>query len=998
MFNLTRRKSKEKIISIMIIIIMVVTLTVSPSSATEEPMKNMGQAFESDYLKIELKKMSIQDKKKSNYYLSFSKINESVSDVEIKLETIEKGNIEIDNLTPSENNEFINLKRDELKDVYFSSDEDSIKITLRYKLENDERYLYLTNENGEIIKINDLNNEKDDNDLNNNGDANDSQDVYDSNDKNHSEDVNESDDINGSEDTSGLQDENDLHDGSDSQDLNDRDTLQDVSDSDEKENDIESSDVDEVNLDNNYQYTTRGSSTVPKGSVTLGDVFADPNSNSKKKEINIEEKQDDNNNNGAPYSELSLAGNSSWISIWSKEKYKVDFNNSFRGSMYINFGTAALDGFAFVLHNDANGTKALTEANDKSTDGQNLGVYGDSKASKFPVIGTEHTPEETAIKNSVAIEFDLYKNVHDRNILGGATGDSLYDEGISGIPHMAYSFPGSTTSYVPVSDKGVDKSDWFPLVGSPRKARVVHNEPVVIDESITTNIQDNSWYEFVYEFYRIDKQSGNNSYIEYYLKNPVNGAKTRTVRISWSELNRNLKLSDNNNKAYWGFTAANGKAKGETKFVFSELPVDVNVDVDNDVKDEKGNSIAVQSNDESMNPFVEKGKDIMISSKVSLKSDESEMYIKSWFSKLDSELFVLDEANSIRNIKAIRENGSEIEYSSYEVNDGIIKVYFDKVQIAPGESITLSYELTTQKGNNNDENYQKSIKTSYFSTVVADNEKIKKTGTFQGHETFFWIRDVYKTELAWDEEGNDDLQTTVFNDMSEIPDEGIELNFFWKNKTENSTVDFILENDGKEIDRIEGVKSNGEDVYKNQKMIIPKAYFKDVKNSFTVKAIDSAWSPDDPDEEYAYLSSEFNYKALILEYVPESLNWTNRNGKETKGVLARDDDNIMKLRVMDSRDEDSTWSIGARINKLNEDQHFNMIWKSENSSDPIIMSEKNIYILNKNSAGNPTNYIYRKDWGKDEGVLIQSDEYLKTKDYNDELEIVWTLFDTPNID
>lgn len=173
-----------------------------------------------------------------------------------------------------------------------------------------------------------------------------------------------------------------------------------------------------------------GNPNVPKGAIELGDIFGGLNikggaGNSNSGVVNI---TDPNENNGVPYSEIRLSGQNNWLSIWSKNRYKMDFSKSFQGRTYINFGTKDADGLAFVIQNE--GSKALTTAN-TDKDGQNLGVYGSSKKGFW-----EWTPNpaENAIKNSVAIEFDLHLN---------NSGDTLFDKDIRTNPHMAYTFPGN---------------------------------------------------------------------------------------------------------------------------------------------------------------------------------------------------------------------------------------------------------------------------------------------------------------------------------------------------------------------------------------------------------------------------------------------------------------------------------------------------------------------------------------------------------------------------
>ncbi|PQH02264.1 hypothetical protein CUS45_14005, partial [Enterococcus faecium] len=84
-----------------------------------------------------------------------------------------------------------------------------------------------------------------------------------------------------------------------------------------------------------------------------------------------------------------------------------------------------------------------------------------------------------------------------------------------------------------------------------------------------------TWYEFRFGF------NADTKVFSYYLKNPVTDQQTEVITIPWSDLNEELDLANNDNKAYWGFTAANGGESGQTKIVFTEVPVNLDATLKN---------------------------------------------------------------------------------------------------------------------------------------------------------------------------------------------------------------------------------------------------------------------------------------------------------------------------------------------------------------------------------------------------------------------------------
>ncbi|WP_409173478.1 lectin-like domain-containing protein [Enterococcus mundtii] len=263
--------------------------------------------------------------------------------------------------------------------------------------------------------------------------------------------------------------------------------------------------------------TGTGSQYVSPGAIPISGAFAAPNGGAVVSNVT-----NTNDNGGKPFSQISLSGSNNWTSIWSNDAYRLDFTKSFSQRVYVNFGTQQADGVAFVMHNDARKTTAITNSRAVGVDGQNLGIYGATGG--YYELLAQRTPETTAIRNSFAVEFDLFANE-------AVTGRARYDAQIpaGSTPHMAYTFPGNLSrTYQPINAVNGDlgANEWFTLtLANP--GRIKHNSLIPLNGAVSTNVQDGTWYEFNYSF------NSNTRNFTYSFRNPVNGAKTADTTIPW---------------------------------------------------------------------------------------------------------------------------------------------------------------------------------------------------------------------------------------------------------------------------------------------------------------------------------------------------------------------------------------------------------------------------------------------------------------------------------
>lgn len=223
----------------------------------------------------------------------------------------------------------------------------------------------------------------------------------------------------------------------------------------------------------------------------------------------------------------------------------------------------------------------------------------------------------------------------------------MYDADFPKVPHMAYIFPGDLNKgYV---SNGSNGNNWTEYGGGV-KAKVQHYSPQLLNGIVGDTIQDNTWYEFRYDF---DKTSAS---FTYYLMNLMTGAKTPVTSIPWSDLSSALKLSENNNKAYWGFTGSNGAANGEVKFVFTQVPVDLDAGLKNDVSSGQASIVDPSGNDnyQASLPAAQYGDPVTMRSHFSVMQGEDSLAINDWDTVINPTVF--DLTKSVTNVQAIIDN------------------------------------------------------------------------------------------------------------------------------------------------------------------------------------------------------------------------------------------------------------------------------------------------------------------------------------------------------
>lgn len=462
-----------------------------------------------------------------------------------------------------------------------------------------------------------------------------------------------------------------------------------------------------------------GASKIPSGAIVVGNSFAPTKNAGGTGKFVINEVNDTAANNGKPYSEVSMTGTDGRTSIWANNK--LDFTKNFSGSTYLNFGTAEAEGFAFVMQNDSGKTEALTTAAQQS-DAQNIGVYGGTRAYGYSVFPTNHS-----IQNSVAIEMDTKMNVEGNDSVGLATDSKNYDLDLAlkvpkqDGPHMAYTFPADPVDgFYPVPYENLT-NDWFNTAvdnGYGRAAVQHHYGTQMLNNSvISDNIQDGTWYEFQFSF-----NKAHNTF-SYALVNPTDNTKKLSATIPMDQLSSHLKLSENDNQAYWGFTASSGSTEGETKLAFGKLPTPLSSEIKNDVLNDTDNSLVIKDDSVATDPHLKNDSFGTFESVFTVKDTNETLTFSNWLSELDSTYFDLSTIKEVKGI-VLKESGETTNFSAKaSVVGNEISVKPDEtISLSQGDKLSFSYQVKSRTAKNNTDFASRS-KTTFNSqmTLIDDS-------------------------------------------------------------------------------------------------------------------------------------------------------------------------------------------------------------------------------------------------------------------------------------
>ncbi|RAP73689.1 lectin-like domain-containing protein [Paenibacillus montanisoli] len=233
--------------------------------------------------------------------------------------------------------------------------------------------------------------------------------------------------------------------------------------------------------------------------------------------------------------------------IWSTEVNKLDLTEDFHASMYLYFGNQmenAADGMAFVMHNDPNGTNALSPNYNAG-----LGVYS----------SPNYGGPKNGIKNSFAVEFDTWVN--------NSGSESFFDNNANKGDHVAWSYPGKDSTYIDFT---------FGVWPFQTNARTMKHMNIDAPDKVQYpgTLSNDTWRKFTVDW------NAATSALTYQLQGlaPVN-----------------VPLDVQNvfgaTSVYWGFTGSTGGKYQTSRVAFDVVPGLVNAEVNETIKRADGTAV-----------------------------------------------------------------------------------------------------------------------------------------------------------------------------------------------------------------------------------------------------------------------------------------------------------------------------------------------------------------------------------------------------------------------
>lgn len=341
---------------------------------------------------------------------------------------------------------------------------------------------------------------------------------------------------------------------------------------------------------------------------------------------------------------LDLAnGSGTYGAAWSDTSAGnyLDIRKDQTVSAWLYFGAATSNellngqGMALVLQNDPRSYNAMGAGY------QGLGVYGYDKATTSyyylvegsPIVANPDYIASTAVKNSMALEFDsqindvlstrdeapielfyksgdfsnLYKGTYYYTLNGYDTKDtanrfpipSTYPSnshfGASGgYGHIAVTYPGLASSYalLPIGASNQSNSAWK---GFTTAASIIHSGAKSA-QLVDAGTDDNPIYWHHVTFTWKHAQDGKSAQIKYsfndkYLDGTINNDSSTLggyPRVDQTvDVDPSVFGSIKDNKLYWGFTGANGRSAGiySKLVVFESIPALVHAEAKSSITD-----------------------------------------------------------------------------------------------------------------------------------------------------------------------------------------------------------------------------------------------------------------------------------------------------------------------------------------------------------------------------------------------------------------------------
>lgn len=248
--------------------------------------------------------------------------------------------------------------------------------------------------------------------------------------------------------------------------------------------------------------------------------------------------------------------------------------------------------------------------------------------------------------------------------------------------------------------------------------------------------------------------------------------------------------------------------------------------------------------------------------------------------------------------------------------------------------------------------------------------------------------------LAWDETGDKKPKSEEVSASKTK----IDVSLVWKPSYIGEKYYIIVKNGNTKIATVETKTATVQGSWIKEQIEIPLDSLVLGENKLTLEMY---YTPNDTGNLFGSLTLNLTKKGILeLLSVPDELNWTNINIVNSKGLIPRDTNNSIEVKVADSRkqnERNKNWSLGVIAKLKNgETAPFDLQWKENDASSSLsLVNKQTILTANKFTETNAVNTdTYERTFKNTEGILIDSKNYLPVGNYDNIYSVLWQLYDT----
>lgn len=241
------------------------------------------------------------------------------------------------------------------------------------------------------------------------------------------------------------------------------------------------------------------------------------------------------------------------------------------------------------------------------------------------------------------------------------------------------------------------------------------------------------------------------------------------------------------------------------------------------------------------------------------------------------------------------------------------------------------------------------------------------------------------TLLSWDNVKIEPVKPIVEVTEKEI-EAGFSDTFYWIDQTKDEQLRFELWSETEPIAKIgEGLTTDAVNFTKVDYTIDEKQ-IPVGPSTFWIKVFKQGKDSQFHFQDELPLEMNVIPGELSLLTVPDSLKWTGRFISESKGILQRDVENAMSFEVKETRRGARNWQLTANVTGSTD---YSLVWQ-EALTGPSDLDGRVVWT---NLDQEASDFVYKKSWSEDAGVLLKSDDYLPIGEHSGELLVVWNLGD-----